>query len=109
MSKQALAFTVLLISLVTTGWSQKPVADSIHSKAAKTVGTLPAPKLYLRPLLTSTTRVQFVCSGMTQKLPFFCGAELLMEKRLKMPFRFRLGSVQQVDWLEGKPLSVKPD
>jgi hypothetical protein len=53
--------------------------------------------------------MQFIGSKMMQKLPFFCGAELLIERRLKVPFRFRLGSVQQVDWLEGKPLSVRPE
>lgn len=39
----------------------------------------------------------------TQNFGFFCKKELQMEKLTKIPFKFRLGSVQQCDWLEGKP------
>ena len=35
-------------------------------------------------------------------LAFFCRQELKLEKVTKIPFKFRLGSVQQVDYLEGK-------
>jgi hypothetical protein len=38
----------------------------------------------------------------TQNFGFFCKKELQMEKLTKIPFKFRLGSVQQCDWLEGK-------
>ena len=39
----------------------------------------------------------------TQNFGFFCKKELQLEKITKIPFKFRLGSVQQVDWMEGKP------
>lgn len=39
----------------------------------------------------------------TQNFGFFCKKELQLEKLTKVPFKFRLGSVQQCDWLEGKP------
>jgi hypothetical protein len=39
----------------------------------------------------------------TQNFGFFCKKELQLEKITKVPFKFRLGSVQQVDWMEGKP------
>jgi hypothetical protein len=39
----------------------------------------------------------------TQNFGFFCKKELQVEKITKVPFKFRLGSVQQCDWMEGKP------
>ncbi len=39
-------------------------------------------------------------------LGFFCKQEIKFEKTTKIPFKFRLGSVQQCDWLEGKPNSA---
>ncbi len=38
----------------------------------------------------------------SKKLSFFCKQEIKMDKIIKVPFRFRLGSVEQCDWLEGK-------
>lgn len=36
-------------------------------------------------------------------LPFFCRIEYRIAKGNAVPFKFRLGSVDYVDWLEGKP------
>lgn len=38
----------------------------------------------------------------SSNLAFFCKQELKFEKATKIPFKFRVGSVQQVDYLEGK-------
>jgi hypothetical protein len=38
----------------------------------------------------------------SKQLGFFCKQEIKMDKVIKVPFRFRLGSVEQCDWLEGK-------
>lgn len=38
-----------------------------------------------------------------------CKAELKLEKATKIPFRFRLGSLQQTDYLERKPNVQKPE
>ncbi len=35
-------------------------------------------------------------------LSFFCKQELKMQTLTGIPFKFRLGTVQQCDWLEGK-------
>lgn len=35
-------------------------------------------------------------------LPFFCKIEAQLEQKTNLPIKFRLGSVQYVDWLEGK-------
>jgi hypothetical protein len=41
-----------------------------------------------------------------KNMGFFCKKELQLEKATKIPFKFRLGSVAQCDWLEGKPNTV---
>jgi hypothetical protein len=38
----------------------------------------------------------------TQNFGFFCKKELQFEKATKVLFKFRLGSVQYCDWMEGK-------
>ncbi len=43
----------------------------------------------------------------TQNLGFFCKKELQLEKVIKLPLKFRLGTVQQCDWMEGKPNAIK--
>jgi hypothetical protein len=40
-------------------------------------------------------------------LGFFCSKELQLEKVTKIPFRFRLGSVQYTDQMEGKNRAYK--
>jgi len=37
-----------------------------------------------------------------EQLPFFCRIEHGVAKNSAVPFKFRLGSVEYVDWLEGK-------
>jgi hypothetical protein len=37
-----------------------------------------------------------------EELPFFCRIEHKLARKAILPVKFRLGSVQYVDWLEGK-------
>jgi len=38
----------------------------------------------------------------SSQLGFFCKQEIRFESVIKFPFRFRLGSIDHTDWLEGK-------
>ena len=38
----------------------------------------------------------------SSRLGFFCKQEIKLEKATKIPFKFRLGSIQYCDWMEGK-------
>lgn len=61
-----------------------------------------ASAISLQPVISSVLPV-ISNNFYTQNFGFFCKKELQLEKLTKVPFKFRLGSVQQCDWLEGKP------
>jgi hypothetical protein len=49
-----------------------------------------------------TSSVIFIPRWSAETLPFFCRIEHQWSRKHRIPLKFRLGSVEYVDWLEGK-------
>jgi|GEM_PF-687709 len=63
----------------------------------------------LKPSLSAFPGIQFLSLNPSflprwsaEQLPFFCRIEHDFAKKSIIPLKFRLGSVEYVDWLEGK-------
>ncbi len=59
-----------------------------------------------RLLKTNTSPQVIPANYYTSNFGFFCKKELQLEKLTSIPFKFRLGSVQQCDRLEGKNIAI---
>jgi hypothetical protein len=76
---------------------KKQNSDWVKQTAAIKTATTPALSIN-QPRSYSIINSNFY----TQNFGFFCKKELQIEKIIKLPLKFRLGSVQQCDWMEGK-------
>ena len=97
-----------LFNLKQTYQSDRNIAFSNHIKKPESRLQQPVinlnPVIRLNPLTCSVVAADYH----TQGFGFFCRKELQFEKATKIPFRFRLGSLQYNDYLEGKPNALNP-
>jgi hypothetical protein len=62
---------------------------------------------YLKNEKLTRQSFHLVPKNYVQTLGFFCTKEFQLQKLTTVPFRFRLGSLDYVDWMEQKPNAVK--
>ena len=90
-------FTIIVsLTFITVAQAQAKV-DSMQNKAMQATflkdTSRPNP-FFMQALVPS--------NFYTTHLPFFCDKELKLQKAVKMSVKFRLGSVEAADRLEGK-------
>ncbi len=74
-----------------------------HAQALSDSSRLQKQFVFQQPKLFISPFIRVLPQGFAvQHLPFFCDKEYKLEKWSKIPFRFRLGSVEYCDKMEGK-------
>ena len=79
--------------------SDGPLRLSILSTPVHTIS--PA-KLTIKTAPLSTKKEVLTSGFYVRQLSFFCRQEIKFEKATKIPFKFRVGSVEDCDRMEGK-------
>jgi hypothetical protein len=96
-NKRILAFTVKFIFSVSFLCAQ-PKQDSVIAKPVRFF-LPPIHYFFLQSTIQST---QVPGDFYARQLPFFCDKELKIQKAVGFPVKFRIGSVEYCDKLEGK-------
>ena len=94
-------FITLLVYTIFVGFSAYSQAINITT-VHNPLFILTSADSLKKPLVGISPSMLVSPSFYSCNLAFFCRQEVKFEKVTKIPFKFRLGSVQQVDYLEGK-------
>lgn len=93
--------TILLL-VIALAVSKITTAQTPADTAAKVAHTLILPSAASVPLITPRMNNNLPANFYSTHLPFFCDKELKIEKMSGIPLRFRIGSLDYVNKLEGK-------
>ena len=103
MNKKDKIIFFCMIFVANAIFSQKlpdgPLRLSILSTPVHTIS--PA-KLTIKTAPLSTKKEVLTSDFYVRQLSFFCRQEIKFEKATKIPFKFRVGSVEDCDRMEGK-------
>jgi hypothetical protein len=101
-------FLLVLISfaLPTGVWAQKQILltpkSTFRFQSAKFFYTTNSKLIHTSSFIHNKSYGIIPPNYYTLQFGFFCKKELQLEKAIKIPFRFRLGSLEQCNKLEGK-------
>lgn len=100
--KSVLLIAVLFFLLIHPLYAWQRTLPSTSAPADSTVLMQP------QKMDINSSRLPAVRYNYYQELGAACKVEFRLEKATGVPFRFRLGSLQQTDYLERKPNAVNP-
>ncbi len=93
-----------MIFVAASAFSQKLPAKSAQMLLLQNLPkAVPTSVISIKKLSVSNAPKQIISPGLyVSQLGFFCKQEIKLEKVTKIPFRFRLGSIEDCDRMEGK-------